>query len=101
MDKSGKGDRAIPILEKKDDRLVGNVGTREYAIHLCYKSAEAKGYHIFALQSGGYCYGMRGTTRYKKYGKSDKCKDGKGGSLANDVYQIGGEYCFILNFFRN
>ena len=86
------GNRAIPTLEGKDPlRLKGSYSTRDYAIDLCYQTAKAKGYHIFAVQNGGWCAGMRGSTRYQKYGKATNCKNGKGGSWANDVYQIGGK----------
>ena len=85
------GNSAIPTLEGKDSRLTGSFSSRDYAIYLCYQSAKARGYHVFAVQSGGWCAGMRGTLRFKKYGKSTNCKNGKGGSMANDVYQIGGK----------
>ena len=83
--------RAVPTLEGKDARLKGSYSSRDYAIDLCYQTAKAKGYHIFAVQNGGWCAGMRGSTRYQKYGKATNCKYGKGGSWANDVYQIGGK----------
>ena len=83
------GNRAVPTLEGKDKRLSGSYSSRDYAIDLCYQSAKARGYHIFAVQNNGWCAGMRGTTRYQKYGKVTNCKNGKGGSWANDVYQIG------------
>ena len=82
--------RAIPTLEGKDARLKGRATSRDYSIDLCYQSAKARGYHIFAVQNGG-CFGMTGTTRYQKYGKVTTCKYGKGGSWSNDVYQIGGK----------
>ena len=81
---------ALPTLEGKDSRLRGNYRTRDYAIDLCYQSAKARGFHIFAIQNGGRCAGMKGSTRYQKYGKSSDCDNGKGGRWANDVYQIGG-----------
>ena len=89
------GNRAIPTLEGKAARLKGSASTREFAIDLCYQAAKARGYHIFAVQSGA-CYGMRGSVRYQKYGKSTNCKHGKGGSWANDVYQIGGKNFSIV-----
>ena len=90
---------AIPTLEGKDVRLQGNYRTREYAIDLCYKAAKARGYHIFALQNGGWCAGMKGSTRYQKYGKSSNCKNGRGGYWANDVYQIGGKQQSLDRFY--
>ena len=85
------GSRAVPTLEGKDARLTGSSSSRDYAIHLCYEAAEAKGYHVFVVQNG-WCGGMRGSERYQKFGKSTNCRNGKGGSWANDVYQIGGMY---------
>ena len=82
---------AVPTLEGKDARLKGSFSSRDYAIDLCYQSAKAKGYQIFAVQNGGWCGGMKGGTRYQKYGKANNCKYGKGGSSANNVYQIGGK----------
>ena len=52
---------------------------------------------MFAVQNGGWCAGMRGTTRYQKYGKATNCKNGKGGSWANDVYSIGGKSIILLD----
>ena len=81
----------VPTLEGKDARLTGSSSSRDYAIHLCYKAAKAKGYHVFVVQNG-WGGGMRGSERYRKFGKSTNCRNGKGGSSANDVYQIGGRY---------
>ena len=87
-----KSDHAVPTLEGKDARLKGSASSRDYAIDLCYQAAKAKGYHVFALQNGA-CYGMRGSERYQKYGNNtNNCKNGKGGSWANDVYLIGGRF---------
>ena len=68
--------RAIPTLEGKDARLIESASSRDYAIDLCYKSAKARGYYIFAIQNG-ICFGMRGSTRYKNMGKSQRAKMGK------------------------
>ena len=43
---------------------------------------------LFAVQHGGWCAGAKDLNGYKKYGKAGNCKDGKGGDLTNDVYQI-------------
>ena len=89
--KDENDDHTIPSLEGTDDRLKGNSTSRDFAVDLCYQSAKARGFHIFAVQNGA-CYGMRGSKRYQKYGNtSTSCQDGKGGTLSNDVYQIGGE----------
>ena len=43
---------------------------------------------VFAVQNGGACFsGPDGEQTYKRYGKSDACKSGKGGPFANNVYK--------------
>ena len=87
------GNRAIPTLEGKDPvRLKGSYQRRPDAVKMCYEAAKARGYHVFAVQNGGWCAGMRGSTRYQKYGKASNCRNGKGGAWANDVYLIGGKH---------
>ena len=43
---------------------------------------------LFALQKGGFCNAAMNFDHYMKYGKSHACRNGKGGTLANDVYRI-------------
>ena len=43
---------------------------------------------LFAVQNGGWCAAAGNLNGYKKYGKSGKCRNGKGGPWANDVYRI-------------
>ena len=90
------GHRAVPTLEGTDPLLKGGYTVREFAIEKCYKVAKSRGFHIFAVQHGGWCAGMVGSERYKKYGKATNCKNGKGGAWANDVYQIGGIQYFVI-----
>ena len=52
--------------------------------------ATERGMAIFSVQHGGWCAGGKDLNGYKKYGKSDECKDGKGAAWANDVYRITG-----------
>ena len=70
---------------------MGSTSSREYAIYLCYLAAKERGFHVFVLQNG-WCGGMRGSLRYQKFGKATNCLNGKGGSRANSVYQIGGKF---------
>ena len=86
-----KSARAIPSLEGTDQRLKVSYSSRDYAVHTCYQVAKSRGFHIFAVQNSGMCMGMRGSMRYKKYGKATTCRDGEGNSWANDVYSIGGK----------
>ncbi|XP_078701246.1 uncharacterized protein LOC144927586 [Branchiostoma floridae x Branchiostoma belcheri] len=84
------GDPAITPLEGLDERLDGDFRFRENAIAKCYNVARDRGASVFALRSGGECYGSAdGHSTYNKYGPSTICEeDGKGGPWANEVYQI-------------
>ena len=43
---------------------------------------------VFAVQNGGACFsGPDAEQSYKRYGKSESCKSGKGGPFANNVYK--------------
>ena len=81
--------RAVPTLEGKDKTLIGRYSSRANAIQLCFKAAVARRFKVFALQAGGWCAGSADARGYKKYGKANNCKAGKGGGWANDVYVIG------------
>ena len=67
-----------------------NYHSREDAIQKCYQAAKSLGYHVFAVQDGGWCASSAtAKSNYKKYGVSTACNaDGKGGPWANDVYEI-------------
>ena len=43
---------------------------------------------IFAVQNGGWCAAATNLNGYRKYGKANNCRNGKGGAWANDVYRI-------------
>ena len=85
---------AIDTLEGKSevsDELDGNYKDRTNAIKKCYEATKKLGTEpgIFALQNGGECRSSRDAwLRYGIYGPSQRCKEGKGGPLANDVYRI-------------
>merc|ERR1712168_484659 len=83
--------RAIPTLEGRDSRLRGPYFLRSNAVRLCYEAARARGYGIFSVQNGGWCAGMKGGRSYRKYGRSNMCRSGRGGPWANSVYRIGVE----------
>ena len=74
-------------------RLVrGNYKTRRNAIDLCALVAASQGYKMFAVQDGGWCAtGPRAHVTFNRYGKSNRCRNGKGGPWANDVYRVSGE----------
>ena len=58
----------------------------------CSERAKSMGYSVFAIQNGGECWTTSNAkATYQKYGRSSNCKNGAGGSWANDVYEIGHE----------
>ena len=71
----------------------GSYKARRDSIEKCYKAAKTRGFHIFAVQDGGWCASSATAGKtFNKYGKSSACKsDGKGGPWANQVYYIRGE----------
>ena len=86
-----RGSRAIATLEGKDGRLRGAYRSRRQAIQKCYQAARARGYRYFAVQHQGWCASSATAGRtYRKYGRSNRCRNGKGGPWANDVYMIKG-----------
>ncbi|KAK3743252.1 hypothetical protein QZH41_017056, partial [Actinostola sp. cb2023] len=79
---SDKRDRALP-------KLITSSLPAANAIKECYKAVKALGYDIFAVQNRDECWtSSTGRQTYNKHGSSGVCKDGKGGSWANDVYEI-------------
>lgn len=83
--------RAIPILEGRSPFLRGNYKRRKFAIKKCTLVAVKRGYAYLGVQDGGQCFsGPRAHKTYAKYGRSNRCRNGKGGAWANDVYRIAG-----------
>ena len=77
--------------------LRGNYQRRPNAIARCASEALKRGYRVMGIQHGGWCAsGPRAQLTYAKYGKSNKCRNGKGGPWANDVYRISGEFCLQI-----
>ena len=74
--------RAILSLEGTNPVLDGPYRTRDNADKKCYK--------VFAVQDGGQCMSsVTAETTYNQYGESTACAaNGKGGPMANNVYQI-------------
>lgn len=84
--------RAIPQLDGKSPLLRGNYKRRRYAIRKCALVAKKRGYGVMGVQDGGWCAsGPRAFKTFAKYGRSNRCRRGKGGPWANDVYRIIGE----------
>ena len=109
------GKRAISTLEGRSFLLTGSYRSRRYAIEKCAQAAYKRGYKLFAVQHGGWCAASRnGHRTYARYGKSNKCRNGKGGPWANDVYVLQGgfpvvnltwqwtsRHCFHIFFVEN
>jgi len=69
--------------------LKGNYQRRKKAIEKCAYTAIRYGYPLIGVQDGGQCFsGPRALRTFAKYGRSNKCRNGKGGPWANDVYRI-------------
>merc|ERR1711962_1840309 len=82
------GNRAVPQIDGSDARIRGNYRARADAINKCFQVAREKHMVLFAVQHQGWCAAAKNFLGYKKYGKSNACKNGKGGPWANDVYRI-------------
>ena len=83
--------RAIPTIEGKDRILDGPYRSRKNAVAKCAIAAGKMGFHMFAIQDGGWCAASATAEKtFDKYGKSNKCEGGKGGPLANTVFLIQG-----------
>ena len=94
--------RAIPILEGKSLLLRGSYRARKFAIKKCALEAVKRGYNFIGVQHGGQCFsGPRARYTYAKYGRSNRCRNGKGGGWANNVYRVSGifqNFCVTLIF---
>ena len=87
------GRRAIPQMDGRDVLVRGFYRRRLFAIVKCAAVAKKRGYRAFAVQHQGWCAtGPRAHVTYRKYGRSTKCRNGKGGPWANDVYFLSGMY---------
>ncbi|CAH3194780.1 unnamed protein product, partial [Porites evermanni] len=87
------GRRAIQTLEGKSRLLRGGYRRRRHAIEKCALAAIRRGWRVFAVQHQGWCASSRTAhLTYRKYGTSNRCRNGKGGPWANDVYVLRGKY---------
>ena len=84
--------RAIPQMDGRNPLVKDFYRNRADAILKCGLVAMRFGYRVFAVQHRGWCAtGPRAHLTYRKYGPSNRCKNGKGGPWANDVYTMFGE----------
>ena len=83
--------RAIRQLDGRLPFLRGNYQRRKQAIAKCALGAARYGYIVFGVQHGGWCAsGPKAHRTFAKYGRSKRCRNGKGGPWANDVYRVSG-----------
>ena len=95
------GRRAISPLEGRSRLLKGSYRRRKYAIRKCALAAQKRGFRVFAVQHGGWCAASRtGHLTYRRYGRSNRCRNGKGGPWANDVYVLRGQRKHYLRIFK-
>ncbi|CAH3141149.1 unnamed protein product [Pocillopora meandrina] len=80
--------RAMMVMEGLDPNLADNYHERKQPISKCADVAKRLGLKVFAIQNGGQCFGGADDNGYKRYGSSENCGDGVGGTLANDVYKL-------------
>ena len=89
--------RAIPGVEGRGPLLTGYYRRRSGALKKCALFTLMKGFKVFGVQHQGWCAtGPRAHVTYRKYGPSTRCRNGKGGPLANDVYRVYGKTLFHL-----
>ena len=89
-----KPTRAISSVEGLNRHLDGLYGLRKEPIEKCAEATFDRNYKDFGVQNGGECHTARDAhLTYDKYGKSNVCKNGEGGSWANDVYHVT-QLCF-------
>ena len=97
------GRRAISTLEGRSRLLKGNYQRRLYAFQKCASAALRRGWRMFALQNGGWCASSRRAhLTFARYGRSNKCRRGKGGPWANNVYVLRGmDIMRMMYFFQS
>ena len=67
----------------------GRLRRRRDAVMACFHLAARRGYRAFGIQNGGECFsGPLAHRTYNRYDPSNRCKNGKGGSWASNVYFI-------------
>ena len=84
-------------MDGRNPLVTGYYRRRIDAILKCAFVALRFGFKVFAVQHQGWCAtGPRAHLTYRKYGQSNRCKNGKGGPWANDVYVVSGKRILSL-----
>ena len=90
--------RAVPQMDGRNPLVKDYYRRRKDAIMKCALVAMRFGYRVFAVQHQGWCAtGPRAHVTYRKYGRSNRCRSGKGGPWANDVYIVNGMWSKIYS----
>ena len=90
--------RAVPQMDGRNPLVKDYYRRRKDAILKCALVAMRFGYRVFAVQHQGWCAtGPRAHVTYRKYGRSNRCRSGKGGPWANDVYIVNGMWSKIYS----
>ena len=88
-------------MDGRNPLVTGYYRKRVDAIVKCASVALRFGYKCYAVQHQGWCAtGPKACATYKKYGRSNRCRNGKGGPWANDVYVLRGKDVFYYFCFR-
>ena len=75
-------------LEGKSDALKVHYKRRDNPVEKCYTAAIENKMPVFGLQDGGQCFGSADKKTAQQYGGSSGCSSGKGGAMANSVYEL-------------
>ena len=91
--------RALESAEGKIDYLEDRYKDRKDAIKKCYDYAFSLGRNVFSIQDGGQCFTAGESDSYDTFGSSSACntEDGKGGPMANEVYEINSGKLLMFN----
>ena len=80
-------------MDGRNILVKGYYRKRADAILKCALVAMKYRWPVFSIQHQGWCAtGPRAHVTYRKYGRFNRCKNGKGGPWANDVYRISGTF---------
>ena len=75
--------------DKPDRAIAGGIRlTSNNPIEDCHKYAIQHGFSVFAVQSNACFTAANAAQTYYKYGYSSKCRHGRGGAWAQNVYIV-------------
>ena len=75
---------------------LGNFHRRKDPVSACAAAALRRRFKVFAVENGGECYSGRSAHRtYNRYGPTNRCRRGRGGPWAMDVYKFGQRMCYV------